>query len=71
MKIRAITIGQRIPYLADNSYLSQYMEERLAFASILNNELIERYSQANIEVQTKRLCSQPILSYEKQLYEKK
>ena len=70
MKIRAITIGQKIPYLTDNKYLEDYLDEKLTFLSLINEKLLEQFNSLNIEVQTKRLCSQPILSYDKQLYEK-
>ena len=69
MKIRAITIGQKIPYLIDSKSLEEKMSLHLDIFYRFNNELINRFKEINIEVQTKRLCSQPILSYNQQLYE--
>ena len=70
MKIRAITIGQKIPFLTDNGILESTMKEKFEKFFIFNRELIEKLENLGIEVQTKRICSQPILSYEQQLYHK-
>jgi len=70
MRIRAITIGQKIPYLIDNKNFELNLESNLQKFNHLNNDLTERFKNINIDVQTKRLCSQPILSYDQQLYEK-
>ncbi len=70
MRIRAITIGQKIPYLIDNKNFELNLESNLQKFNHLNNDLTERFKDINIDVQTKRLCSQPILSYDQQLYEK-
>ena len=69
MKIRAITIGQKIPYLSDNNFLERSLEESLQKFSILNSDLLDKFRQLDIEVQTKRLCSQPLLSYEDQVFD--
>ncbi len=70
MKIRAITIGQKIPFLAEDKVLENILEGKLEAFYSLNSELTKKFNDVNIEVQTKRLCSQPILSYEQQVYEK-
>jgi hypothetical protein len=70
MKVRAITVGQKIPYLAEDKELENYMEQKLQRFYSFNNDLIQKLSDIEIEVQTKRLCSQPILSYEQQFYSK-
>ena len=69
MRIRAITIGQKIPYLTENKLLENSLEESLQKFSILNDSLIDGFRQLNIEVQTKRLCTQPILSYDEQVFD--
>ncbi|MFW9950301.1 MAG: DUF711 family protein, partial [Candidatus Thorarchaeota archaeon] len=70
MRIRAITIGQKVPYLTDNKNFEKDLEDNLQKFSLLNKDLITQFKNINIAVQTKRLCSQPILSYDQQLYEK-
>ncbi|NVM44334.1 MAG: DUF711 family protein [Candidatus Lokiarchaeota archaeon] len=70
MKVRAITIGQKVPYLAEDKELENYMEQKLQRFSSFNNDLIQKLNNIGIEVQTKRLCSQPILSYDPQFYSK-
>ncbi|MFX0075121.1 MAG: DUF711 family protein [Candidatus Hermodarchaeota archaeon] len=68
MKVRAITIGQNVPYLAEDKEFENYMEQKLQRFFSLNNDLVQKLTNIGIEVQTKRLCSQPILSYDQQLY---
>ncbi|MEE9572221.1 MAG: hypothetical protein V3W20_04165, partial [Candidatus Neomarinimicrobiota bacterium] len=70
MKVRAITVGNKIPYLIEDKELEEVMERNLQNFYSFNYELIERFNEKEIEVQTKRLCSQPILSYEQQFYSK-
>jgi len=70
MKIRAITIGQKVPYLAEDKELENYMERKLQRFYSFNNDLIQKLNNIGLEVQTKRLCSQPILSYDQQFYSK-
>ena len=70
MKVRAITVGQKVPYLAEDKELENYMEQKLQRFSSLNNDLVQKLNNIGIEVQTKRLCSQPILSYDQQFYSK-
>jgi uncharacterized protein (UPF0210 family) len=70
MRIRAITIGEKIPYLTDNSSFEMNLEKNLQKFALFNNDLIEQLKKSDLNVQTKRLSSQPILSYDQQLYEK-
>jgi len=69
MKVRAITIGQKIHYLSENKVLESSLEESLQKFSTFNSSLVEKFHQLGIEVQTKRLCSQPILSYDEQVFD--
>ena len=68
MKIRAITIGQKIPYLIEDKELESVMEQSLSNFNAFNRDLTQQFNDIAIEVQTKRLCSQPILSYDQQLH---
>ena len=70
MKVRAITVGSKIPYLIDDKELEEKLERNLQNFYSFNFELVQRLNEKDIEVQTKRLCSQPILSYEQQFYSK-
>jgi len=70
MKVRAITVGNKIPYLIEDKELEERMERILQNFYSFNYELIQRLNEKEIEVQSKRLCSQPILSYEQQFYSK-
>ena len=70
MKVRAITVGSKIPYLIGDKELEERMEPNLRNFYSFNSELIQKLNEKEIEVQTKRLCSQPILSYEQQFYSK-
>ncbi|TXT61068.1 MAG: hypothetical protein BAJALOKI2v1_50036 [Promethearchaeota archaeon] len=69
MRIRAITIGSLIPFLYNT--LSSFMEEKLETFNHLNEDLIERFHDLDIEVQSRRLCSQPLFSYEEKSFYKK
>lgn len=68
MKVRAITVGQKVPYLAEDKELENYMEQKLQRFYSFNNDLVQKLNDIEIEVQTKRLSSQPILSYDQQFY---
>jgi uncharacterized protein (UPF0210 family) len=71
MRIRAITIGQIVPFLFKNETLETFMEEKLENFANFNEELVERFEDINLIVETKRLCSQPLFSYEEQrVYQK-
>lgn len=68
MKIRAITIGQKLPFLSESVVLENFLKEKLNKFNIFNQELINTLKTEDIEVQTKRLSTQPLLSYEQPLY---
>lgn len=63
MKIRAITIGDKIPYLSEDEELKSTMEEKLFKFRRFNEDLIEEFDKIQLEVQSKRICSQPLFSY--------
>ncbi len=69
MKVRAITIGQNIPFLSKNIVLENFLREKLSKFKLFNQELEEALNNVDIEVQSKRLSTQPILSYEQQVYQ--
>ena len=69
MKVRAITIGQKIPFLSKNVVLENFLRENLIKFHLFNQELEEALKDVEIEVQSKRLSTQPILSYEQEVYQ--
>jgi len=71
MRIRAIAIGQIVPFLFKNESILSFMQENLENFSNLNKELINAFEEVGIHVQTKRFCSQPIFSYENKLFYEK
>ena len=71
MKVRAITIGQAIPFLYKNETILSFMQEKLSSFSSFNKEIIGLFEDVNIEVQTKRFCSQPLFSYDNKLFYEK
>lgn len=70
MKIRAITVGDKIPFLSEDKELESVMEERLFKYRRLNEDLIDEFEKKELIVQTKRLCSQPLFSYADQHFYK-
>jgi uncharacterized protein (UPF0210 family) len=71
MKIRAITIGQMVPFLYKNENILSFMQENLENFSNFNIELSNAFEDLGIPVQTKRLCSQPLFSYDNKLFYQK
>ncbi|MFX1555064.1 MAG: DUF711 family protein [Promethearchaeota archaeon] len=71
MKVRAITIGNIIPFLYKNETILSFLQENLQKFSALNNQIIHALEQINISVETKRFCSQPLFSYDNKLFYKK
>ncbi|MHA1439180.1 MAG: DUF711 family protein [Promethearchaeota archaeon] len=67
MRIRGITIGQSIPFLYNDDIVESFLEEKLEELSNFNAELLERFEKVNLICDSKRLCSQPLFSYEEQL----
>jgi len=66
MKIRAITIGQNVPFFNRNNEMDVILEEKFPLYTDFNNELIEEFQKQDIIVETKRFCSQPIFSENEQ-----
>ncbi|MHA1336236.1 MAG: DUF711 family protein [Promethearchaeota archaeon] len=66
MQIRAITIGLNIPFLQKNEVVEPFLEEKISQFKDFFDESVDRLKDININVQTKRLCSQPLFSYEEQ-----
>jgi len=73
VKVRAITIGQTIPIFKkeDVKENGASLEENFIKFSKFNDDLIKDFENNNLEVETKRFCTQPLLNYENQLYYKK
>ncbi len=71
MKVRAITIGQDLPFLIKNETILSYMQENLENFSNFNHEISEALENIGISVQTKRFCSQPLFSYDNRLFYEK
>jgi len=73
VKVRAITIGQTIPiFKIDNvKENGASLEENFKNYSKFNNDLIKDFEHNNLEVETKRFCTQPLLNYENQLRNRK
>ncbi len=69
MRIRAITIGSLIPFLYNT--FESFMEEQLESFNHFNEELTQKFNELDIEVQSKRICSQPLFSYEEKSFYKK
>jgi len=71
MRIRAITIGQMIPFLLKNETILSFLEEKLRNFSAFYDEFSEMLNEINIEIDTKRICSQPLFSYDNKLFYEK
>ncbi|MFW9822674.1 MAG: hypothetical protein ACFFE4_07060, partial [Candidatus Thorarchaeota archaeon] len=71
MRIRAIAIGQMIPFLYKNESILSFMQENLENFSNLNKELISSFEEIGYPVQTKRFASQPLFSYDNKLFYEK
>ncbi|MFX1338285.1 MAG: DUF711 family protein [Promethearchaeota archaeon] len=67
MRIRAITIGQNFPIFYEFLETEAFLEEKLEKFKPFFNGLIEEFKRINLPVETKRICSQPLLMYESQL----
>lgn len=73
VKVRAITIGKTIPiFKRDNVKENRAsLEENFQNFSKFNNDLIKDFEHNNLEVETKRFCTQPLLNYKNQLNNRK
>ncbi|MHA1150823.1 MAG: DUF711 family protein [Promethearchaeota archaeon] len=69
MRIRAITIGQIIPFLYKDEIIESFLAEKLENFHEFNTTLVETLKDVNIFVESRRLCSQPLFSYDdEQMY---
>ncbi len=71
MKVRAITIGQTIPFLHKNETILALLQDKLENFALFNDEIIAMFNDIDIIVETKRFCSQPIFSYDNKLFYEK
>ncbi len=71
MRIRAITIGQMIPFLLKNETILSFLQDKLRNFSVFYDEFSEMLNEINIEIETKRICSQPLFSYDNKLFYEK
>ncbi|MHA1642440.1 MAG: DUF711 family protein [Promethearchaeota archaeon] len=69
MKIRALTVGQKVPFLSENSFFEKFLEEKLYYFDQLNKDFKDLISSEGIEIQSIRFCTQPILTYENKFRE--
>ena len=71
MRIRSITLFQKFPIFYEFLETEVFLEGKLEKFNGFYNELVEEFGNANISVDTKRICSQPLLTYEDQLIYRK
>lgn len=71
MRIRAITNGQIIPFLNRNETILSYLQEKLENFTNFYNEISNQFEDINILIDTKRICSQPLFSYDNKLFYEK
>ncbi len=71
MRIRAITIGQMIPFLLKNETILSFLQDKLRNFSTFSNELTDMLKNIDIDVDTRRFCSQPLFSYDNKLFYEK
>jgi len=71
MRIRAISIGQIIPFLLKNESILSFLQKRLESFSKFNDMMITSFEDIGISVQTKRIFSSPLFSYDNKLFYEK
>ncbi|MFX1390988.1 MAG: DUF711 family protein [Promethearchaeota archaeon] len=71
MRIRAVTFGQIIPFLFKNESILSFLQNRLDNFTSAINEIRNMLKEYNIEIDTKRICSQPLFTYENKLFYEK
>jgi len=71
MRIRAISIGQIIPFLFKNESILSFLQGRLESFSKFNDMMIASLEDIGISVQSKRIFSQPLFSYDNKLFYEK
>ncbi|TFG13255.1 MAG: DUF711 family protein [Promethearchaeota archaeon] len=67
MRIRAITIGQKIPIFYQAIGTEEFLENKMEKFGPFYKDLINEFKKNKISVDSKRICSQPLLKYEEQL----
>ncbi|MBD3253534.1 MAG: DUF711 family protein [Candidatus Lokiarchaeota archaeon] len=67
MKIRSITIGQNIPILYEHENTEKFLEDKLDLFSLFNRDLTNSFIDQGIGIESKRICSQPLISYADEL----
>ncbi len=71
MRIRAITIGQMIPFLLKNETILSFLQDKLINFSSFANEFSDMLKEFDIEIDTRRFCSQPLFSFDNKLFYEK
>ncbi|MFX1377671.1 MAG: DUF711 family protein [Promethearchaeota archaeon] len=71
MRIRAITIGQMIPFLLKNETILSFLQDKLRKFGSFFNEFSDMLKEIGIEIETKRISSQPLFSYDNKLFYEK
>ncbi|MFW9821049.1 MAG: DUF711 family protein [Candidatus Thorarchaeota archaeon] len=71
MRIRAITIGQMIPFLLKNETILSFLQDKLKNFSAFYNDFSDMLDRFNIKLDTKRIASQPLFSYDNKLFYEK
>ncbi|MFW9880281.1 MAG: DUF711 family protein [Candidatus Thorarchaeota archaeon] len=71
MRIRAITIGQIIPFLYKNETILSFLQKKFGNFSAFLNEFSDRLKDINIEIDSRRFCSQPLFSFDNKLFYEK
>ncbi|MFX0139161.1 MAG: DUF711 family protein, partial [Candidatus Hodarchaeota archaeon] len=67
----AITVGQIIPFLKKNESILSFLQNKLTNFSSFHNEMVGLLKEMDIDVETKRFCSQPLFSYDNKLFYEK
>ncbi len=68
MKIRSITMGQNIPYSEVMSSFTNNIAEIINPSSEFCDELVEEFDKVGLEVESRRICTQPLISDIKNRY---
>lgn len=71
MRIRSITFGQIIPFLLKNETILSFLQDRLENFNSFSAEMRDLLKEINIDVATRRFCSQPLFSYDNKLFYEK
>jgi len=62
MKIRSITIGENFPFFKKANNIRKDLETKYRKFSNACNDLTDQFQKHNLTVETKRICTQPVLS---------